>query len=105
MTYSSSLNSGSIGNVRLRFEFGGQELSNGVFESIVRRRENRLWYMANQTDGRCFLPFSSVRWARIPIFVYTAAACDFVAVDKEEGVRTTTDACWDGSSERGVVEI
>ena len=23
-----------------------------MFESIVRRRENRLWYMANQTDGR-----------------------------------------------------
>ena len=51
MTYSSSLNSGSIVKVRLLFEFGAQELSNDVFTSIVRRRENRLWYMANQTDG------------------------------------------------------
>ena len=66
MTYSSSLSSGSIVKVELRFEFGAQELSNDVFESIVRRRENRLWYMANQTDGtfRCpiiilFLDFTT----------------------------------------------
>ena len=51
MTYSSSLNSGSIVKVELRFEFGAQELVNDVFVAIVRRRENRLWYMANQTDG------------------------------------------------------
>ena len=47
----SSLSSCSIEKVELRFEFGAQELSNDVFNGIVRRRENRLWYMANQTDG------------------------------------------------------
>ena len=51
MTHSSSLNSCSIVKVELRFEFGSQELSNDVFNAFVRRRKNRLWYMANQTDG------------------------------------------------------
>ena len=51
MTYSSSLNSHSNVKVGLRLEFGGQELSNDVFNCNVRRREYRLWYMANQTDG------------------------------------------------------
>ena len=51
MTYSSSLYSCSTVKFRLRFEFHALELSNDVFNFIVRRRSNRLWYMANQTDG------------------------------------------------------
>ena len=51
MTYCSSLNSSSIVTVGLLFGFWAQDHSNGVFKSIVRRREDRLWYMANQTDS------------------------------------------------------
>ena len=58
MTCCSSLNSGSILKVRLRFEFGGQELPNDVCNFIVRRRENRLWYMVNQTDGSSTVPYN-----------------------------------------------
>ena len=51
MTCSSSLNSCSIVRFRLRLEFWAQELSNGVFITIVRRLENRQPDMASQTDG------------------------------------------------------
>ena len=47
----------------------------------------------------------SVRWAMIPFFVSTAAACDFVAVDMEGMVMVTTEVCWDGPNEVVVVEI
>ena len=52
----------------------------------------------------------SVRWAMIPFFVSTAAACDFVAVnfevlDFEEVVRVITEACWDGADETVVSDI
>ena len=58
MTYCSSLNSYSIVKFRLHLKFWAQERSNGVLISIVRRRENRLQYMANQTDG------SGMDWTR-----------------------------------------
>ena len=35
----------------VQMSFIDQELSIGLFISVLRRRENRQWYMANQTDG------------------------------------------------------
>ena len=58
-TDGSSLNSGSIVNVGPRLEFWAQELSNDVFNCIVRRLENRRPDMANQTDGMSSIVRSS----------------------------------------------
>ena len=41
----------------------------------------------------------------MPFFVFTAAACDFVAVDMEGMERVTTVVCWDKPSESVVVEM
>ena len=54
---------------------------------------------------RWFLSCSSVCWAMMPFYVFTAAACNLVAVDKEEVVWVTTEACWGGPSESVGIEM
>ena len=76
MTCLSSLNSCSIVNVGLRLEFWAQELSNDVFISIVRRRENRRPDMTNQTDGKA-QPFVK---HFVGNFHYSPHLCEFTTV-------------------------
>ena len=51
MTCSSSLISGPIAKVGLLLDFWYQWLSTVAVIAVLKRRENRAWYMANQTDG------------------------------------------------------